>query len=137
MQNRKYFFFVILIAFGLLSSSCQNRQAQLEGFWENDKKILEFGDDYFVMYNKNSPEVKAYKGLYVFAETPSYAVKMTYKEYLSNDGHWNSLEDTELEEYTDVLLFKINNDTLETKVMGNGQWYKYTRIQSPRDMINN
>lgn len=128
--NKKTVFVFFLMA--LFLSGCKTRQTEeLKGFWENENKIIEFADSYFVLCNKNAPDVAAFRGTYAFAQNPPYALKMTYQEFLNSGGEWESLKDTELENYTDTLLFKVDRDSLETKVLGNGQSYFYTRTVSP------
>ncbi len=130
----KYSIFILLVFFSFSILRCQNQQTKLIGFWENDKKIMEFNKDYFVIYNKDSSDIVAFKGNYSFAENPSYAIKMIYEEYLDANGTWISLNGTELENYTDTLLIKIDDDSLETKVLGNGQMYSYNRTQNPMNI---
>lgn len=130
-KNRIKLFSILLITITLLS--CKTQQSELKGFWENENKIIEFADTYFVIYNKQATDIVALKGIYSFAQNPMYALKMTYKEAMDSNGDWFSLEDTELENYIDTLLFIVNKNSLETKVMGNGQKYFYTRINNPME----
>ena len=92
---------------------------------------MEFGENYFIIYNKASVDVIAFRGIYSFAQEPVYAIKMVYEEYLNAEGDWCSLKSTELEGYTDIILFRINGTVLETKVLGNGQKYNYRKIEDP------
>ncbi len=133
-QNRKLFVIALTIFLFSLVIGCKTQQSELKGFWENETKIVEFGENYFVIYNKDSPEVIAFKGSYSFADNPAYAVKMTYEECLTSEGIWISLKGTELENYTDTILFKVDKDSLETKVLGNGQRYFYTRTKNPMNI---
>lgn len=115
----------------LLTGGCKSQQEQLAGFWENEYKIMEFTEDTFVIYNKNAAEVIAFSGSYTFAFEPSYAVKMKYENFMDSSGQWKSLKGSDLENYTDILLFKITDNFLETKVLGNDQKYSYQRIKNP------
>ncbi|MCQ2591816.1 MAG: hypothetical protein MJ188_03440 [Treponema sp.] len=107
---------------------CNNQQKLLTGFWENDSKILHFSENQFYIYNLNSTEVLAFSGTYDFAENPSYAIKMSYKNYLDKDKNWQSLKDTQLENYTEINLFRISDQTLELKIIGNDQFFLYDRL---------
>lgn len=129
-QIKKFFSFISIIIVVFLSG-CEAKENSIVGFWENEYKIIEFNTDYFIIYNKQSEDIIAFYGSYTFAREPRYALKMTYKEAMISSGLWESLIGTELENYTDILLVKIENDFLETKVLGNGQRYTYRRIQNP------
>ncbi len=130
MLNKKnYILFISSLIF--LSFSCSNPQKELIGFWENDEKIIEFTEQKFIIYNKTYETVIAFSGFYEFAKEPIYALKMSYKYAMNNLGIWESLEDTDLENYVDFILFKIDNNLLQTKVLGNNQFYTYKRISNP------
>lgn len=132
MLNKKtYILLVSSLVF--LSFSCSNPQKELIGFWENDEKILEFTEQTFVIYNKTYENVIAFSGFYEFATEPEFAIKMSYKYAMDNNGTWASLEGTDLENYVDIILFKIDNNFLQTKVLGNGLFYTYTKTSNPLD----
>lgn len=130
MLNKKtYILLVSSLIF--LSFSCSNPQKELIGFWENNEKILEFTEQTFVIYNKTYENVIAFSGVYKFAQEPEFALKMSYKYAMDTNGNWASLEGTDLENYVDIILFKIDNNFLQTKVLGNGKYYTYTKISNP------
>lgn len=131
LSKKTYILLVSSLIF--LSFSCSNPQKELIGFWENDEKILEFTEQTFVIYNKTYENVIAFSGFYEFATEPTFALKMSYKYAMDNNGSWTSLEGTDLENYVDIILFKIDNNSLQTKVLGNGKSYTYKKISNPLD----
>ncbi len=130
MQPKKRIIF-ILISLLFLICSCSTQQEKLIGFWENNEKVIEFAENYFIICNKNSTDVLAFAGNYTFAQEPSNAIKMFYTYMMDSSGEWISLNGTDLENYSDTILFIINKDTLDTRVIENGQYYSYTRIENP------
>lgn len=130
MKTKKRFIFILILLL-FLNFSCSTQQEKLIGFWENNEKLIEFAEEYFIIYNKTSTEVIAFAGNYTFAQEPSNAIKMFYTYMMDSSGEWISLNGTDLENYSDTILFVINNNTLDTRVIENGQFYSYLRISNP------
>lgn len=125
--------FILICLISVLFISCNNQQNQLLGFWQNDKRIIEFNNEYFIIYNKTSDDTIAFRGTYSFAKNPAYAIKMLYLDSMNSEGQWESLKDTELENYVDTVLFKVDGDMLTLKIMGNNQMYIYNKTENPME----
>ncbi len=123
-------FIPIFFLFVLFFSACSGQREKLLGTWENQNRILSFSQDgQFSLYLKQSTDVKAFSGIYEFVGSPRNAVKMDFLTYLDANSTWDSLQGSEYENFTDLLLFRVDGDKLETKVLSTERIFKYSRVK--------
>ena len=125
---RKITIFLSLLAILFCGCNLKSQEELLIGVWENEEKLLEFTESEFVFINKNATSVLAFQGSYSFAENPRNAIKMNYLNYAEAENAWFSLENTELGNFVDVVLYHIKDDTLLIKVIANDTLYTFKRF---------